>query len=308
MAVTSAQKLEQLCAAENTVWMGILNTTPDSFSDGGCYLNAEKALNQALKLIDQGAKIIDVGGVSTRPGAAEISEQQEWLRIFPVLQLLRKEIPQNILLSVDTSTPKIAFQLAQHNLVNLINDVCACTKSQKIEVNGKISELTTAHIAAQFHLGLCIMHMQKKPQNMQNAPQYVDCVEEVFRFLNERALWASALGVSFISIDPGIGFGKSVIHNLELLAESGLKKLSSTPWPLLMGVSRKRFIPESISNSLWREGLPNFQIAHDLDLSIPEQRDRHTKIWEFHCIKNGAKILRTHTLSRGLNEPERPAS
>ncbi len=303
MAVTSAQKLEQLCAAENTVWMGILNTTPDSFSDGGCYLNAEKALNQALKLIVQGAKIIDVGGVSTRPGAAEISEQEEWLRIFPILQLLRKEIPQNILLSVDTSTPKIACQLAQHNLVDLINDVYACAKSQTIEMNGSSTEITTAHIAAQFNLGLCIMHMQKEPQKMQSAPQYTNCVAEVLEFLKQRAQWACSLGVSFICIDPGIGFGKSLHHNLELLAESALKKLASTPWPLLMGVSRKRFISESATHSVCQQGLPNYQIEHDFDLSIPEQRDRHTKIWEFHCIKNGAKILRSHTLFRGSNEP-----
>lgn len=258
--------LLRLLENEKTVWMGILNITPDSFSDGGAFFSPEKALSQALQLGGEGCHIIDVGAVSTKPGNNDVSADEEWSRLENVLPILRNSLPSHILLSLDTSSPTVAMRASA--FIDLINDVYA---SRKIESN-----LTTSHVASQHKKALILMHMQGTPENMQVNPAYENCVEEVYAFLQERISFSQDLGVQNIIVDPGIGFGKSSEHNQELLKGKSLQKFAKLEVPVLVGLSRKRFLGEMYK--------------------IPEasERDKVSKEWEHICIENGVKIIRSH--------------
>ncbi len=204
--------------------MGILNVTPDSFSDGGRFVSPETALRQALKMVQEGAAIIDIGGESTRPGAANVGEQEELDRVLPIVESVRSAT--DVPISVDTSKPRVMREAVAAG-ASMINDVCA------LQVEGALTA------AADLKVPVCLMHMRGEPRTMQAAPRYVNVVAEVAAFLGERvdACVAAGLDLGLIIVDPGFGFGKSDAHNVELLAN--LRQLHVRDRPLLVGISRK---------------------------------------------------------------------
>jgi len=216
-------------AGDAGVVMGILNVTPDSFSDGGSYIEPEIAVQHAREMIEAGAKIIDVGGESTRPGAAEVSVEEEARRVLPVIGALREHCPDCVI-SVDTSKAAVAFEACQAG-ASIVNDVTALRGDAEM-----------AAVVADCGAGLVLMHMQGTPRTMQKAPVYGDVVEEVVDFLDGQRELALAEGVGdeAIVFDPGIGFGKSEEHNWQLLNRVG--EFDALLRPLLLGVSRKGFI------------------------------------------------------------------
>ena len=210
------------------VVMGVVNVTPDSFSDGGRFLAVESAVAQGLRLVEEGAAIIDVGGESTRPGAAAVSPDEEIRRVVPVVERLSQVAPQ-VIISVDTSKPEVIREAVAAG-AGLINDVRALTEPGALEA------------AAGSGCAVCLMHMQGDPRTMQRAPSYVDVVKEVKAFLAARVQTCRAAGVSAdrLVIDPGFGFGKTLAHNLELLRH--LRELTGESLPVLVGLSRKSIV------------------------------------------------------------------
>ena len=208
--------------------MGVINATPDSFSDGGQFLEAGAAVQHALDLVTEGADIIDIGGESTRPGATPVSEQEELRRVLPVIEQLatRAHVP----ISIDTMKPAVA-RAALRAGASFINDIAA---------NRADSEMW--RLAAETGAAYVLMHMQGSPQTMQEQPHYADVVAEIGTFFEERleCLRASGVKSEQLILDVGIGFGKTLEHNLQLLA--GLKRFERFQRPLLLGVSRKSFI------------------------------------------------------------------
>ena len=203
--------------------MGILNVTPDSFSDGGRYLAPERALEHARRMRDDGADLIDVGGESTRPGAWPVSEADEIARVIPIVAALAAD---GVAVSVDTRKP-VVMRAAIEAGAAMINDVGALTAPGAID------------ICARSDVGVCLVHMQGDPATMQASPSYTDVVEEVRAFLLERAATCVAAGIGRdrIAIDPGFGFGKTLAHNLALLRS--LKAFAVVGCPVLVGLSRK---------------------------------------------------------------------
>jgi len=206
------------------VVMGVLNVTPDSFSDGGRYASADAALAQARRMIEEGAAIIDVGGESTRPGAEPVPEAEELARVLPVIERIGREL--GCLISIDTMKPGV-MRAACAAGAELINDVMALRAPGALEV--------ARHAGA----AVCLMHMQGEPRTMQQAPQYRDVVGEVRAFLQTRieACVKAGIGSDRILVDPGFGFGKTLAHNLKLLGALG--EIATLGPPLLVGVSRK---------------------------------------------------------------------
>ena len=207
--------------------MGILNVTPDSFSDGGHYNTVELAVAQAKEMIAAGVTIIDIGGESTRPGAAEVPLEEELERVIPVVRAIREF--SDIWISVDTSKAEVMRQAVEAG-ADIINDVRSLTEPGAIEA------------AAAANVPVCLMHMQGQPQNMQDNPTYRDFLPEVMRFLRERIEVCEAAGITRenIILDPGFGFGKTVEHNYHLLAH--MAEFHSLGYPLLAGMSRKSMI------------------------------------------------------------------
>lgn len=208
--------------------MGILNVTPDSFSDGGRFLDHGAAVAQAAAMVEQGATIIDVGGESTRPGAAAVDVNTEIERVVPAIETLRSLLPQTVL-SVDTSKPEV-MRAAVAAGANLINDVRA------LQLPGALQA------AAETNAAVCVMHMQGEPQTMQRDPHYDDVVGEVIGFLRQRldACLGAGIGHERLLVDPGFGFGKTLEHNLILLDR--LAELQMLGCPVLVGMSRKRML------------------------------------------------------------------
>lgn len=204
--------------------MGVLNVTPDSFSDGGRYVTVESAVRHALAMIGEGAAIIDIGGESTRPGAAPVSPAAECDRVLPVVEALRAE--SDVFISMDTSSPEV-IRAACAAGADMINDIRGLTRPGALEA------------AAAADAAVCVMHMQGEPESMQSAPAYTDVVAEVRGFLQERvaACRTAGLAPARIVVDPGFGFGKTLAHNLALLRAIG--ELHVAGRPVLMGVSRK---------------------------------------------------------------------
>ncbi|MBI5783609.1 MAG: dihydropteroate synthase [Gammaproteobacteria bacterium] len=242
------------------VVMGILNITPDSFSDGGVFLSPDKAIAQALRMTEAGADIIDIGGESTRPGARPVSAQEEIDRVLPVVEALHKKIPLPI--SIDTSKPEV-MRVAVKAGAGFINDVRALREAGALEA------------AAQLGAPVCLMHMLGEPRSMQDDPRYADVVGEVRDFLKERldACMNAGIPAQRLVIDPGFGFGKTLEHNIELLR--GLKKLQSLGAPVLVGLSRKSMIGKAL-------GLPMEQRVHaSVALAVM-------------AVQQGARIVRVH--------------
>lgn len=240
--------------------MGILNVTPDSFSDGGFFLGREQAVEQALRMQEEGASIIDIGGESTRPGAASVDVQQELGRVLPVIEALLPEL--SVPISIDTSKAEVMRQAVQAG-AGLINDV------NGLRADGAIA------VAAETGVPVCLMHMQGEPRTMQQAPQYDDVVEDVIRFLEERITACTQGGIQkeVVLIDPGFGFGKSLEHNLQLLA--GLPRFERLGAPLLVGISRKSMI-----GTLTGRGVDG-RLPGSLAAAVL-------------AVERGAKILRVH--------------
>ncbi len=209
--------------------MGIVNVTPDSFSDGGCYFARDKAVARGLELVAQGAGILDVGGESTRPGSERVPADEQIRRVAPVIEALRQQT--DVLISIDTTLAPVA-RAAMEAGADIINDISALR-----------DDAGMVHVAAATGAGLVLMHMQGAPRTMQEAPRYDDVVAEVRGFLAERLAFAERAGVAraAVAMDPGIGFGKTTEHNLLLLKE--LEQTNPAPdRPILLGASRKRFI------------------------------------------------------------------
>lgn len=245
--------------------MGILNVTPDSFSDGGQLhqsgnLSLDKALARVEEMLSQGAAIIDVGGESTRPGAEPISLQQELDRVVPVVEAIAQRL--DIIISVDTSSPQVITAAASAG-AGLINDVRALERDGALEA------------AAKTALPVCLMHMQGQPSTMQVDPQYVDVVADVMSYLQSRVRACEAAGIpeKAILLDPGYGFGKSVAHNLALLGR--LPELAGLGFPVLVGLSRKSLIGKVLGREVHE------RLAASLALAVL-------------AAERGANIIRCH--------------
>ncbi len=247
---------------EKSFVMGILNVTPDSFSDGGNYFDPQKAIEHARKMISEGADIIDIGGESTRPGSESINLEEELKRVIPVIEALRKEVPQ-IIISVDTTKSKVAEQALEAG-ADIVNDISGATLDENMLA-----------VINKFDAGLVIMHIKGDPKTMQNNPYYSDTVSEVYDFLIERTNAAKLLGIKNIIVDPGIGFGKRISDNYQLI--NRLEEFKSLGFPILIGVSKKSFLGKSL----------------DLDI---DQRENATVCAESISMNNGARIIRTHNV------------
>jgi len=253
--------------------MGILNITPDSFSDGGELMSEKgdvhvsKILQRVEIMIKAGAAILDIGGESTRPGAKEVSSQEEINRVMPVVEAISGNF--DVIISVDTSNPEL-ISLCQKSGVGLINDVRALTRKGALEA------------AAESGLPVCLMHMQGSPDNMQDAPTYNNVVEEVTAFLEDRvqACNAAGIGNDRILVDPGFGFGKTLEHNLELL--SRLADLQRLELPVLIGISRKKMI------GLITGRRENDRLAGSIAATVLG-------------VMNGARIVRTHDVVESVD-------
>ncbi|WP_406609184.1 dihydropteroate synthase [Agarivorans sp. JK6] len=216
------------------VIMGILNVTPDSFSDGGSYVSHEQALARVEQMLNEGADIIDVGGESTRPGAADVSLTVELQRTVGVIKAIKQRF--DCLVSIDTNKAQVMQQAVEAG-ADIINDVCALTNPGALEV------------AADLRVPVCIMHMQGKPRSMQVNPQYDNVVSEVITYLMQRVESCVAAGIveSNIIVDPGFGFGKTLDHNFQLLAQ--LNEFKQLGLPILAGVSRKSMFGKLLGKS-----------------------------------------------------------
>ncbi|MCI0455977.1 MAG: dihydropteroate synthase [Gemmataceae bacterium] len=216
--------------------MGIVNVTPDSFADGGRYTSTEAAVAHGLDLARQGADLLDVGGESTRPGSLPVSLEEELARVVPVVEALAAQT--NVPLSVDTAKAEVARQCLQRG-AQIINDVTALTGDPEM-----------VEVVRRFGAAVVLMHMQGTPATMQNEPRYDDVVAEVAKFLAQRLAAVTAAGIEEgrVAVDPGIGFGKTLEHNLRLLAR--LEELQKLGRPVCLGVSRKGFIGRVLDRPL----------------------------------------------------------
>ena len=247
--------------------MGVLNVTPDSFSDGGRFLDPARALEQALRLVGEGAQIIDIGGESTRPGAAPIDSDEELRRVIPIVRALAAQNP--VLISIDTSNPQVIEQAIAAG-AGLINDVRALQKPGALAA------------AAASGAAVCLMHMRGEPLTMQHLPAYQNVRTEVRGQLQERLAACVAAGIDTgrLCIDPGFGFGKTVAHNLELLRH--LADFTDLGVPVMAGLSRK-----SMLTTLTGRG-PDERLAGSVALACV-------------AVLNGARIIRAHDVAATLD-------
>src|SRR4029453_16270553 len=249
--------------------MGVLNVTPDSFSDGGHFFDAKNAVEQGLRMAAEGAPIVDVSGESTRPGAEAVALEEELRRVIPVIEQLHRK--SGVIISIDTSKAEVA-RAAIRGGASIVNDVTGGRGDE--EMMSLIAETKSAFI---------IMHMQGTPQTMQIAPQYTNVVSEVFDFFRQQ--YARAIIYSIypmaIAVDPGIGFGKTLEHNLELLAQ--LERLRACDRPIVIGVSRKSFLAKLINSA---------QISDRLAPALALTSLLRTR---------GADVLRVHDVKENVN-------
>ncbi len=224
--------MSKLQDKQSPLIMGILNVTPDSFSDGGRYVSTRDAVARGLEMIDEGAEIIDIGGESTQPGSERVDAVEQKRRILDVISALSQEISNDVLISVDTTLSDVA-EAALDAGAGFVNDV-----------TGGTDDADLMRLVAERNVPYCIMHMQGRPDNMQDNPSYENTAKEVKDFLVTQALKMQDLGLSKnnIILDPGIGFGKRTQHNLELLKH--LNQICATDYSVLLGTSRKRFMGE----------------------------------------------------------------
>ncbi len=257
-------RTREMRLGEKTLIMGVLNITPDSFSDGGRFFEKEKAVRRVLEIVEEGANIIDIGGESSRPGSEPISEEEELRRILPVLTEVREKI--DIPISIDTYRSVVAEE-ALVNGAEIVNDISGlCFDKRMIDVIRKRKA------------GVIVMHMQGNPKNMQDNPHYNDVIQEIYDFLKERTDLAikGGIGIEKIIVDPGIGFGKRVEDNLDILDR--IQEFKSLGFPLLIGASRKSFI------------------GCTLDLDVGERLEGSLASCAV-ALEGGVDILRVHDVS-----------
>lgn len=240
---------------------GILNVTPDSFYDGGCFLVADNAVKRAVEIVREGADIIDIGAFSSRPGAEIISEQEELDRLIPVLDEIRKKLPDT-LISVDTFRAKVAEKVVKDYGVCMINDISGGGFDERMLPT--VSELNVAYV---------IMHMKGNPQNLHNTPDYEDLMKDILYYFSDRIYQSAQFGINDLLIDPGFGFGKTTDQNYELLNQ--LEKLKIFKRPIYVGLSRKSMVYKLLELSPG-EVLPGTTALHMVALT------------------SGANILRVH--------------
>jgi dihydropteroate synthase len=247
--------------------MGVLNVTPDSFSDGGRFHATDAALRQAVAMAAAGAAIIDIGGESTRPGAADVSEQQELDRVLPVIEAVREAV--DVPLSIDTSKPGVMREAVAAGAA-MINDIRA------LQDEGALAA------AAALQQPVCLMHMQGQPRTMQKNPHYDNVVEEVTQFLRQRVAECgkAGLGRELLVVDPGFGFGKTPQHNIELLAN--LRQLLAVGVPVLIGISRKSTLGV----------ITGRDVAHRLAASLAAA---------VVAVQQGAQIVRAHDVAETVD-------
>ncbi len=241
--------------------VGVLNVTPDSFSDAGHHAGSAQAVAAGLRLRDEGALIVDVGGESTRPGATGVDEDEELRRVLGVVEALAGE---GVVVSIDTRKPRVAAAALKVGAA-IVNDV------------GGLANPDMARACADAGAAVIVVHMQGEPRTMQADPEYHDVVSQVERFLLERARAAMEAGVSSVVIDPGIGFGKNLGHNLTLLGATG--RLAAHAYPVMVGASRKSFIGQITSEEVATQRVPGSVAAH---------------LW---AAANGAALLRVHDVA-----------
>lgn len=247
--------------------MGILNVTPDSFFDGGRYLDHAVAIARGREMITEGADIVDVGGESTRPGAAPVSEDEELRRVIPVVEALAGDVR----VSIDTTKAAVARRAVEAGAV-MVNDV-----SSSLE-----------HVAAETGAAFVAMHRRGMPSDMQDDPRYVDVVAEVAAYLGAHAARATSAGVGEVWVDPGIGFGKTVVHNLQLLA--ALPELVALGYPVLVGTSRKSFLGRIAAGT----------VAGGAPPATAEDRFEGSLASATYAMANGAAAVRVHDVSATL--------
>lgn len=263
MTQQSLQCAHRTLSFESPVIMGILNVTPDSFSDGGLYTSLDSALRQAEKMQTDGAEIIDIGGESTRPGAHAVTEFEELSRVIPIIEKLNQEL--DVVISVDTSKAVVMKEAASAG-AGLINDVMALQADGALEA------------AAETDLPVCLMHMQGEPGSMQTGPQYDNVVLEVIAFLQQRAEQCISTGINKnkIIIDPGFGFGKTLAQNISLFKH--ITNLKALGYPVLVGASRKSMLGQITGKDI------DDRLAGSLALATL-------------ATVNGAAIIRVHDVA-----------
>ncbi|MCP4213697.1 MAG: dihydropteroate synthase [bacterium] len=254
---------------ESPIVMGILNVTPDSFSDGGDFFKNGAALKQAEQMVKDGADIIDVGGESSRPGAGAVDVDQEIDRVLPVIEHIKEEL--DVLVSVDTYKERVAKVAVQEAGADIINDISGLGFSEHM-----------ADTIAQLDVPLVLMHIKGTPENMQKNPTYTDLMKELKQYFHNRITFAVSRGMKTekIIIDPGIGFGKRLEDNIQIIRE--IKQFKEFDLPILMGISRKAFLG---------------QISGDPD---PKGREIETVTADIISIMNGADIIRVHNVANAV--------
>ncbi len=258
----------ELSFSKKTRLMGILNVTPDSFSDGGLFFDKKKAVDRGIEIESEGASIIDIGGESTRPNAEPISIEEELKRVIPVIEALAEHV--KIPLSIDTSKPEVAKEAIRAG-ASMINNIMGVNLNREMAI-----------VAAEFDVPIVLMHIRGDPRTMQRAPIYENLIGEIISALRESITVAESLGVDSkkIIIDPGIGFGKTVLHNIEILKR--LKEFKVLNKPILVGPSRKSFIGTM------------------LNIEKPDERLLGTAAAVAIAIINGADIIRVHDIKEML--------
>ena len=269
---TTAAKSKQLDLSQPHI-MGILNVTPDSFSDGGKFNSVENALAHCEQMLQQGATIIDIGGESTRPNASPVTEDEECSRVVPVVEAIRQQFGEELWLSIDTSSPKVIEQAVQAG-ADIWNDVRALTRTG------------APQMAAKLDIPVVLMHMRGEPTTMNAKASYQDVLQEVMTELKQRINCAQQAGVKLgnIIIDPGFGFAKNYDHHKTLL--NHLSELHQLQLPILFGISRKRFLGEVLN----RTDLPEFSEHQATD------RDGVGMAAALLAFQQGASIVRTHNV------------
>ncbi|MBI5815396.1 MAG: dihydropteroate synthase [Nitrospinae bacterium] len=241
--------------------MGILNVTPDSFSDGGMFISVEEAVARAGALVAEGADILDVGGESSRPGSDPVPAQVEAERVVPVIRMIVKRHPK-IPVSIDTRKPEVAGQALAAGAA-MINDISGMRDGRMIQ------------IAAKSQAPVVVTHMKGEPKTMQKRPVYRDVAGEILRYFRERTSVLKKSGIHKIILDPGIGFGKTVSHNFAIL--NGLEKFAALGYPLMVGASRKSFIGAALGEPV-------------------DRREAATAAITAVCVMKGASIVRVHNV------------
>lgn len=249
---------------EKTYLMGILNVTPDSFSDGGKYYQINDAVKHGIQLLEDGADILDIGGESSRPGSEPISAEEEIKRVVPVIEKIL-EIRPDAVISIDTMKSNVAEETLKRG-AKIVNDISAFENDKNM-----------LDVVKKYDAALILMHMKGTPENMQENPSYEDVVSEIYDYLVNKTEIAKRNSVKDIIIDPGIGFGKRVIDNYEIIKR--LNEFKGIGYPIMLGLSKKSFIGKALNLST-------------------DEREEPTIIAEAISIKNGARIIRTHNIKK----------